>query len=343
MAHKVALLPTISVCIATYNSDSTLERCLQTIRSQDYPQSKIEIILGDGGSTDKTAIIAKRYRSKVVLVPRDKQHAEYNRGVAFNAAKSELVLILDHDNFLPNKSWLHSMVLPLLENKEILASSTCYYDYNKKYDLMDRYFALFGTSEPLPFYLHKADRLPQTDKIWTLSGNSIDKGNYFEVSFSKNPREFPSVGSNGCLMRREIVLNCAKADPDHHYPIDVLFDCVKKGHNKFAFVKISIIHLTHSRGLIQFIRRRVKFVNKYQFDEQSKRRWSVVMKGDEKMLAIYILYSLTVVKPTWDALRGYIKIHDAAWFVHPIMCLVTTLLYGYTTVLHMISRKSITI
>lgn len=322
-------LPTVSVVVATYNSGKTLDRCLRLVRQQNYPQSKIEIILGDGGSTDDTLKIAKKYQAKVAHIPPEKQHAEYNRGVAYNRAKGELVLILDHDNFLPHKDWLIEMVAPLLENPKMVATNTCYYHYSKKYSLMDRYFALFGTSEPLPYYLGKADRMPQTAKSWVLTGKAQDKGNYYLVEFENDPRKFPSIGTNGCLMRRKIVNKYANVKPEYHYPIDVLFDVVKSGRNKFGWVKTSIIHLTHSRGLLQFMKRRKQFVEQYHFTDHSKRRWSVVMPGDELKLALFVFYSLTFVKPFWDSLKGFIKIRDVAWFVNPLMCFGSTLVYGY--------------
>src|SRR3990167_5934042 len=105
---KAIKFPTVSVVIPTFNSGKTLDRCLRLVRSQTY-SSTIEIILGDGGSTDNTLEIAKKYKAKVINIPKEKQHAEYNRGVAFNSAKGELVLILDHDNFLPDRSWIRDM------------------------------------------------------------------------------------------------------------------------------------------------------------------------------------------------------------------------------------------
>ena len=60
------------------------------MREQNYPQ-KIEIILGDGGSTDNTFDIARQYKAKVISIPLEKQHAEFNRGVGYNNAKGELV------------------------------------------------------------------------------------------------------------------------------------------------------------------------------------------------------------------------------------------------------------
>jgi len=324
-------LPTISVCIATYNSEKTLERCLQLVRGQDYPQDHIEILLGDGGSTDNTIVIGRKYQARIINIPSNKQHAEYNRGVAFNKAKNELVLILDHDNFLPYKNWLKDMVEPLLKHPEAVASTTCYYHYDRSFDVMDRYFALFGTSEPLPYFLNKADRMPQYETKWTLRGIAKDYKEYYLVKLYPDSKRFISIGTNGCLMRRKLVLENSQADPDHHYPIDVLFDVAKKGHNTFIFVKNSIIHLTHSRGLWEFLKRRKKFVEQYHFEEQGRRRWSVVVKGDGGRVLVYVIYSLTLIGPLIESIKGYIKIPDVAWFLHPLMCLSTTFIYGYVS------------
>ncbi len=333
MAKVNEKLPTISVITPSYSGSlSVLERCLEGVRRQNYPQEKIEIVLGHGGIKKEIEDLLKKYNARCIIVPKEKQNAEYNRGVAFNSAKGELVLVLDHDNFFPSKNWIREMVEPLLKYPDIVGVNTCYYDYNKSHELMDRYFALFGTSEPLPYFLHKADRLPQIAKKWVLNGNAKDMGNYFLVEFSQDPRKFPSIGTNGCLMRRKLVKDNSQSDPDHHFPIDVLYDVAKNGHSKYAYVKTSIIHLTHSRGFIEFTKRRLMFVRKYHFEDHSKRRWSVVMPGDEIGVILFVLYSLTLVLPLLDSIRGYLRIRDVAWFVHPFMCLGTTFIYGYMTI-----------
>ena len=69
-------LPSISICIATFNSGNVVERTLKDIRKQAYPQEKIEILFGDGGSTDNTKELAEKYNVRFIEIPEEKQHAE---------------------------------------------------------------------------------------------------------------------------------------------------------------------------------------------------------------------------------------------------------------------------
>lgn len=326
-------LPSISVVVPSFDGGlKTLDKCLSIVRGQNYPQGNIEIILGHGGSEAKIKPIADKYKAKYVLIPENKQNAEYNRGVAFNLASKDLVLILDHDNFMPTKNFLRECVKPLLENKDIIAVESSYYTYNSSFSLLDRYFSLFGALDPVPYYLGKADRMRQDSHSWNLLGKATEKSDYYIVEFKKDPRLIPTVGTNGCLMRRSLVLKNADIRIGHHYPIDVMVDMVLKGHNKFAFTKNSITHMTGSRGFLSFLKRRYMFMTQYHFVETTNRRYSVFMKGDEFGIIKFIIISLTFVIPFYDSLRGYIKIHDPAWFLHPFMCFGITLMYGYATV-----------
>lgn len=51
--------PLVSVVIPTYNNQNTIAVCLESIRHQTY--ENIEIIVVDGGSTDRTVNICNRY------------------------------------------------------------------------------------------------------------------------------------------------------------------------------------------------------------------------------------------------------------------------------------------
>ena len=96
-------MPFVSVAIITLNSRSTVQQCLQALTSLDYPKDRYEIVIVDGGSTDGTTDLLRRFPVRVVL---DKRR---NRGMARNTAinncKGKIVAFTDAD-CIPLRSWL---------------------------------------------------------------------------------------------------------------------------------------------------------------------------------------------------------------------------------------------
>jgi glycosyltransferase involved in cell wall biosynthesis len=96
--------PMFSVVITTYNYGRFIEQAIESVLSQEYPRDKIEVIVADDGSTDDTAVRAKRYDSRVKYFyqPNKGQAAAINLGAA--NASGEIISLLDGDDFfLPGK------------------------------------------------------------------------------------------------------------------------------------------------------------------------------------------------------------------------------------------------
>ncbi len=329
---KAVDYPSISVILATYNSQDSIRQCLASLFSQDYPKDKIELIIADGGSSDNTLEIISKYRHKLVKIPENKQEAEYNKGVAVSRAKNELLLLIDHDNVLPHKNWLKKMVKPLIENEKITGVEVLRFAYRKSDNILDRYFALIGGVDPIPYYLGKDARLSWAFDQYNLLGESQDIGDYFLVKFDSD--KIPTLGANGAILRREL-LKFAKADPENFFHIDINYDLIKKGFNTYAFVKDEIIHYKKTKFIdfIKFLMRRRKIMERQYFESLKKRRYAVFMSSEDKIgLLKFIIYTLTFVKPFFDSIRGFIKIRDVAWFLHPFICLSFLLVYGSAVV-----------
>ena len=62
---EVKSYPLVSIVVTTKNEEKNIENCLNSIKNQNYPQNKIEIIVVDNNSIDKTKQIALRYTDKV--------------------------------------------------------------------------------------------------------------------------------------------------------------------------------------------------------------------------------------------------------------------------------------
>jgi glycosyltransferase involved in cell wall biosynthesis len=329
-------LLSFSIVVATFNSERTLKKALESVRTQIYPHTMIEIIIADGGSTDKTLAIAKNYKARIIHVPNELQNAEYNKGCGVNAAKNEILLMLDSDNILPHNKWLKKIIVPFIKNKKIVGVEPLRFHYDPKMTLLDRYFSLLGGNDPVAYYLNKNSHLSWAFDSYNLYGESQDMGEYYRVKFSK--RYIPALGGNGAAMRRKLLLKEASADPDHFFHIDVNVDLIRKGYNDYGIIKDSIIHLTNN-SVIPFLKRRQYYIEKYHFEDMSKRRYSVYEPPrDTPNLIKYCFYSITLVKPLYDSARGYIKVKDTAWFLHPVMCIAMLIIYGQATLKQTIGK-----
>ncbi len=334
---KINYLPRISVVIATFNSQATIARCLRSIRTQNYPQRLINIIIADGGSRDNTKEIVQHYQIEWIEIDAVKQNAEYNKSIGIQKAKGEILFLLDHDNILPHKNWLRRLVIPFRKHPEVVGVETLRYHYDPKTGLLDRYFALFGAGDPLAWYLGKADRLSFIYDHYHLFGEAKDYGEYYLVKFKVN--EIPSLGANGFLIRRQLLMKHAQVAPGKFFHIDVNVDLIKQGFDTYAFVKDSVLHLTGYGNVWNFLKRRMLFMEQYHLSSsglirQSVRRYSIFEQRDLAKLIWFVLISLTVFIPLYDSFRGFRKIRDLAWFLHPLLCFSLVFLYGWVIIKH---------
>jgi GT2 family glycosyltransferase len=109
------MMPFISVVIPTKNNGDIIGRCLKSLWELDYPQDRIEIIVADCRSTDKTREIAKLYCATIV---EDKGNSVCSgRNAGFAVAKGDYIAITDADCTF-DKNWLKNS-LKYFENEKV--------------------------------------------------------------------------------------------------------------------------------------------------------------------------------------------------------------------------------
>ena len=59
----------VSIIVPCLNEERFIAKCLDSIIANDYPKEKLEILVVDGGSKDKTKEIIKRYQVKLLDNP----------------------------------------------------------------------------------------------------------------------------------------------------------------------------------------------------------------------------------------------------------------------------------
>lgn len=112
--------PGVSIIVTTFNSESTIEECLRSILELDYPKQLLEIIVVDGGSTDATTELAKKYPVKLVYSQLNPP-AAYN--LVLNDIEREVIGLIDSDAKV-EKSWLRKLVRHLGDSDVAGASGT---------------------------------------------------------------------------------------------------------------------------------------------------------------------------------------------------------------------------
>lgn len=314
----------ISIVIPTYNSERTLKHCLESIKKQDYPKNKIEIIIADGGSTDKTLKIARKYTKKIFHNPL--KTGEAGKAVGVKKSKNEIIALIDSDNILPSKDWLRTMVKPF-EDKEITGTEPLYYTYRKKDEYITRYCALLGMNDPLCLFLGNYDRYCYITNKWTeLEVKEEDNDNYLKIEL--NERQLPTIGANGFLVRRKLLEKCSI--DEYLFDIDVVYDLVNQGHNKFAKVKIGIIHL-FSGSIFTFIRKQRRRIKDYAYYKKLNLRkypWSTLSKLE---ILKFCFYTICIIPLLIQSLKGWVRKKDKVWLFHIPACWITLIVYAFGT------------
>lgn len=107
----------ISVVIPTYNEEKNIVRCLKALNNQTISRDKIEIIVVDGNSRDRTREYASGLADRVILQRSEGIGGARNDG--FKAVRYGIVATTDAD-CEPHEKWVES-ILQKFENPQVVA------------------------------------------------------------------------------------------------------------------------------------------------------------------------------------------------------------------------------
>jgi succinoglycan biosynthesis protein ExoA len=99
--------PLVTIAIPCLDEERHIETCLEDVFAQDYPADRIEVLVGDGMSTDRTPEILREIsarrpgRIRVIENPRRLQAAAMNAMIA--GARGEIIVRMDvHARYAPD-------------------------------------------------------------------------------------------------------------------------------------------------------------------------------------------------------------------------------------------------
>lgn len=227
--------------------------------------------------------------------------SESAKAIGIRRAKGNVIGFLSSDNELIEKDFLSEHYRNALFHGA--AHPRKYHHYHND-DILNRYFALIGGNDPLSYYMGKNDRASYLP----------------EDGFNLNG----SIGDNGYFVTKSLI---EKTDLDNYYHVD---NAIESGALTVA-MPYTIWHKTGG-NIFGFFKKRYSYGLQHAFNKN--RRWHLVdfkKPGDVWKLAVFIFFSLTLIQPLFLSMRGYLKVKDKAWFLHPIVCVGTVFTYALLT------------
>lgn len=111
----------VTALIRTYNSDRTLQDCLQSLEDQTSPPEHVVVV--DSGSTDRTLGIAKDYGVEVIHYPHEEFHYSRALNIGMEQVRTPHALIISSHVSLPEPQTVETMANLLREEDERCAAS----------------------------------------------------------------------------------------------------------------------------------------------------------------------------------------------------------------------------
>lgn len=308
----------LTLILPTYNNQKTIGECLESVFSQKANRNNFEVLFIDGGSTDKTLEIAKKYPVKIIKNP--KRNEEAARILGIKKAKGEIIGFIDADNVLVGKDWISKMLKPF-EDKKIAFADTLYYSYRKRDKIRVKYQVLIGGDDPLAMYLGLYSRWCYLYEDWTnYPHEDIDCGSYLKTRLL-DENKVPPMGSNGFLIRKNLLRKFVK---DSFIHSDVVYKIVNDNGNCFAKVKTGIVH-NQPKFFPNKIRRIKRRLNK---EINISYNYGISKKDQIKT----ILYILCIFPVLFDTILGFIKKPCLAWAFHPVACFGELFFHSYYSI-----------
>lgn len=191
-----ANLPRVAVIIPTYNEQKSIRAKLENTMNQDFPKEKLQILVVDSASLDKTADIVEEFRDNVELIRQDARKGKINAiNEALKYAKGEIIFVTDANATISNN---------------------CLSEIIKNFN-----DATVGAVQPFHIAIPQNEGVQSEDQTYWMYENSLLEHESMLDSVS-------SVTCKGLAFRKELVTQLneeAYADD-----LDILFQIKKRGY-----------------------------------------------------------------------------------------------------------------
>lgn len=238
-------LPKISYCVFTYNEEKNIEGSLTSIFNQDYPKDKLEVIVVDDNSTDRTLEIVKKFPVKILH--NGKRDGDLSATIGFNNATGDFYTAVGADMQFRGNDWFRKMVKPLMENPTMPAAFTKYYSHPKD-SLITKYLNLDPLQRDLVY------------QIFSIGFDEVEKekkNGYYICRYSTDRIPPQTHGLYRVSIMRKII-----EKQKIYYDMGNLVLLVKEGYIRFGYVPMAGYYHFHADSLGHLLSKRIRNIQR---------------------------------------------------------------------------------
>ena len=312
--------PKISFIVITFNNAKSLKRTLLSIRKQDYPKEKIEIVVVDNGSKDNTVGVAKSFGAKIIMNTTDNLYRSL--AIAYHACTGSFAYQLDQDEEIRYPTFLQKMLRPFEQDGSIGASFTRNYP-NKNMSWITRFLS-YHPAQLDPLYEYFSPSIKET---------IVEKRNgYFLCNFSFN--KIPGCGH--LIYKLEFLKKSPTWNQKYFSDQETLTGIVAAGFTKFAYVPDAGYYHYHADSLSHLLSKRIRNLKGHYLKVESPYKWkwfdTTSFRGISKIV-LWVIYANLFIPATIRGIIRAIKFRDYVLLAEPVVAITTTdvILYNFLT------------
>lgn len=325
--------PVFSVVMASYNSEKTIEKALSSIRRQDFEQDKIEILVVDGMSSDRTREIAKKYNA--IVLDNEARLPEPAKVIGLKAAKGKYLCIMDSDEELPRTDMFTKRYNVLQKYKQVKCMVIGLFTPNES--LPCTYY-INAVGDPFTCFVYKTfkDSMEGVVKRKT----SYDKDNDCYVAYFDED-EIKPVGDSGTIMDL-VYIRENYSGIIETLTTSALFDRLLTDTGYVAFVN-NDCHKHYTSASFKVYLKKLKFriVNNI-FNIEGSGYASKAQTNKKLSLRKYLFpfYTATFILPFIDGIRMSINYKHVVFMAHPFFCIYVMVEIAENYLKKLFGRKS---
>lgn len=161
----------ISVVVPALNEEKYIRGCLDALADLEHPTFRVEFVVVDNGSTDRTAMLVRQ--AGVRLIHEPQRGVACARQAGFTAARGEIIASTDADS-MPPRDWLVRIVAIMQAAPDIVGVYGPYqfYDRGWQENIMSRYLTglFFGMTAGLGKPTFSGQNFAVRREAWERAG-----------------------------------------------------------------------------------------------------------------------------------------------------------------------------